>query len=256
MKKRNSGVVSFSLVSLFVLSVAGAFFFPPAFAGSNTQTGVMSVAADLNPTCTVSNGIIQFGPYSTGVAETAQGTIPISCNEGVVATVGLDNGANGNNVSEVLTPAHPITRAMNDAGGNWIGYDLFYDAADQTAFTNAWNLTTDYVTVYFGNMSGYIATSGTTAPNTGNQIVNGFFTANSGPLAAAGTPGVTFTQVATGSPVYSTSSTGQSPTVISTGGAAGFQSVSVTIYGAIPAGQTQAQGNGAYLDYVGAVMTF
>ena len=257
-KKKIKKAVGYLIVPMFMLTTAAAFFFPDiAMALLNLSKGVVTVTADIAATCAVSNGIVQFGNITAGTATTANGVIPMTCTTGVVATVGLDDGTNQNNVATKVTgAAHAVNRAMNDATPNWVGYDLFYDAADQTAFTNAWNNTTDYLTVYFGTMSGVSQGASSDAAGAEWQITNGTITGTAGTLAAAGTAGVSFATVASGNAMTATSSTGGVPTVTSTGAAGGNQSATIAVYGAIPAGQTQAQGNGAYLDFVGVVAQF
>jgi spore coat protein U-like protein len=118
---------------------------------ANTITSNLAVSATVGTNCTMGAASMPFGVYDPLVANAstaaqAMGTISISCTNGTVANITLDNGQNASHASGT-------TRAMLSGTSNYLSYELYTSAARSTV----WNSTN---TVTY--------TSGGTGPGTVN----------------------------------------------------------------------------------------
>lgn len=96
-----------------------------------TETGILSVVANVQQTCAIEGGSLDFGNYISGQGGTlpANGTITYTgCQVGTV-NIALDAGQNG---VETL-------RAMADGNGNILNYTIFQDLARTTLWGLAGN---------------------------------------------------------------------------------------------------------------------
>jgi spore coat protein U-like protein len=112
-----------------VLSACCGFFAEIGAADAGTAPGTLSISITINAACSVSAGSsIAFSAISSTVtaAQTASGTITVTCTNLSPYSVSLDNGGN-----------YTTTRQMAN-GSNYIGYGLYLDGSD----TNAWGATT------------------------------------------------------------------------------------------------------------------
>lgn len=192
-------------------------------AGMATSNGVITVTTNKSATCIANNGTLSFGTY-LGRGLTATGSFSMICTEGANARIYMNNGSNTANLGNIQNTSQPVTRVMasTTAPPNYLGYDLFYDPVDQSADTNPWNNTTDFLTVYFGYITG--------VTSSGLKITDGDITGTGGTPVSTGTPGIKFTVGAGG-----TSSTGQAPSVVAGSNSGGMQTVTINVYGLIPA---------------------
>jgi spore coat protein U-like protein len=116
------------------IRVAVVAAFCSLFAGigpvnAGTATGTMSVTITINAACSVTAGAsIAFAAIASTVsaAQTASGTITVTCTNLSPYSVSLDNGAN-----------YSSTRRMIN-GSSYIGYGLYTD----NAYANAWGTST------------------------------------------------------------------------------------------------------------------
>ena len=103
---------------LFLDLPAGA---DPAFAQSSASA-TMAVSIEVTPNCTVAAEPMAFGAVSAGDAPLSAATaaIEVTCGPDVAFTIQLDDGQNASDGTR---------RALDLASGQYIGYDIFADAA-------------------------------------------------------------------------------------------------------------------------------
>ena len=101
----------------------------PAHAGTATST--MSVSANIAGTCSVGATSMAFGTYASTAASTATAPIQVTCTNGVVAQVSLNQGNNNNKAAAYGS------RALANGGANYLGYDIYTD----NTYATVWNTT-------------------------------------------------------------------------------------------------------------------
>ena len=102
-----------------------------SLAGAGTTTGSLSVSATVSNNCQITNTpSIAFGNYDplSVTPVDATGTISLACTKGAVAVISLDSGANSAN-------ATGTTRAMKDAGTDFLNYELYSNSGRTTVWT-------------------------------------------------------------------------------------------------------------------------
>jgi len=93
-------------------------------------TGSLSVTATVSGTCTLTTTPVAFGAYdpASGTDDTATGAVTVTCTSGTDYTVSLDAGANE------TTPDDITTRRMKANASDYLPYQLYQDAAHNTAW--------------------------------------------------------------------------------------------------------------------------
>ena len=93
----------------------------PAFA-QTSASATMAVSIEVTPNCTVAAQPLAFGAVAAADAPLSAATaaIEVACGPGVPFTIQLDNG---------LYASDGTRRALDPASGQYIGYDIFADAA-------------------------------------------------------------------------------------------------------------------------------
>lgn len=120
-----------------VLAALGAVLLAALPSGptpASTATTSASVSINVTSKCSFGTSTLAFGTYDPIVtnkttALLATGTISVTCNSGVAATISLDNGQNS-------THAVGTTRAMA-GGGGYLSYEVYTSSARSTV----WNTT-------------------------------------------------------------------------------------------------------------------
>jgi spore coat protein U-like protein len=107
-------------LTLIVASTAGA----PALAQQDTAN--LNVTAQIQASCVVNGGSLNFGLYNSEEAKEGQGTFSYECAQGTNITLKL--GAGQNPVSG--------SRAMKSGGGGTLRYQLFKDASHQDVWSD------------------------------------------------------------------------------------------------------------------------
>lgn len=108
------------VLSATVLAIGFAL---PANAQSVSDN--LPVLANVVETCTLAIAApVNFGTYdTTSLADDTdgQGSLGVTCTQGALATIALDQGSNGN-------------RTMDDGAGNTLGYQLYSDGGRTTVW--------------------------------------------------------------------------------------------------------------------------
>jgi spore coat protein U-like protein len=110
-------------------AAAGAAFLlgAPTAALADIQQTTMGVSANVTASCTIAAGAVAFGSINpqSGSAQTANGSVTVTCTNGASWTIGADAGGG--------TGATLTTRRMM-SGANAINYSLFTDSG----YANVW----------------------------------------------------------------------------------------------------------------------
>lgn len=116
--------------SLLRLALVAAALGLAAPALAQTATAAFQVTATVPNSCRIAATAVAFGSYDPlgGSAADASGTVTVTCTLSSAWWVGLDGGGNAG-----ASAAAP--RAMA-AGGSFLGYDLFRDAARTVSWGN------------------------------------------------------------------------------------------------------------------------
>jgi spore coat protein U-like protein len=117
------------VVTAAALAVAG--WPTSASAQGQSRTANLRVTASVVGNCLVTTTDVAFGNYdpvatNASTPADATGTVDVTCIQGVVATIGLDVGAN----------AQGTTRRMADGGANRLEYELYRDAGRSQIWGN------------------------------------------------------------------------------------------------------------------------
>ena len=107
-------------LTLIVASATGA----PALA--QQETANLSVTAQIQASCVVNGGSLNFGIYNSEEAKEGEGTFSYECAEGTNITLKLGAGQNADGGS----------RAMASAGGGTLRYQLFKDPNHQDVWSD------------------------------------------------------------------------------------------------------------------------
>lgn len=139
------------LATIVLLAAVVMFLSLGAFAVD--ATGNLSVSANVQNVCSVTDGSIDFGTYdpASGSPKNVTGTFSVQCTNGGTAHIKLDQGQNGTGTLDA-----PVRRLAN--GSNYLSYALFSDTdrvipwegTNGVDFTGSGDM--DEVTVY-GQMS-------------------------------------------------------------------------------------------------------
>jgi spore coat protein U-like protein len=108
-------------VVVFTAGIIAIILLAPVTSSAQTVSATLDVSATVTKACTVSATPLSFGAYdsSTALAVAANATLVVTCTRGTVATISMSDGANS---------IVPQIRRMA-AGGEFLAYDLFQDAA-------------------------------------------------------------------------------------------------------------------------------
>ena len=111
--------------ALAVLAAAGAELQPAVAA---TVTANMAVSATVVKACNISTTGLSFGNYTFTAANlTATATVTVHCNKNTSSVISLGLG---NNAGKGAFGS----RAMTDGAGNYLGYEIYQDAANATVW--------------------------------------------------------------------------------------------------------------------------
>ena len=122
----------------------------PAFAQSSASATI-AVSIEVTPNCTVAAEPLAFGTVAAANAPLSAATaaIEVACGPNVPFKIQLDNGLNASGGTR---------RALDPASGQYIGYDIFADAAH---------------TLRWGSLAGESVAGVTTATGTGRLVAYG-----------------------------------------------------------------------------------
>lgn len=102
----------------FLALLASLTSIPTTYA--DTQTATFTVTATVATVCSVTATDLAFGAYAN-VAIAATSTVSVTCTSGGAYTVGLDDGLH-----------FSTTRRMQNAGTDFLGYELYKRSATPT----------------------------------------------------------------------------------------------------------------------------
>ena len=120
----------------FALAIIGAFYLVPPFSpptNASTVTSSLSVTATVDSACSVSTGALAFSDYAplginATAADNAEGTITLTCSQGTVAVIALNNGQNASGNQRMLT-----------SGANVAPYSVYQDPSRTIAWSTGAN---------------------------------------------------------------------------------------------------------------------
>jgi len=145
---------------LAVLASIGAY---ASLAVAGTATANMAVSATVVKACNLSTTALAFGNYTFNTGNvTTTATITVQCSKNTSSTISLSLGGNAGKGASG-------SRAMTDGAGDYLGYDIFEDAAN----TTVWN-TTNTETVANSSPAVNLTAYGTIA--TGQAVPTGSYT--------------------------------------------------------------------------------
>ncbi len=106
-------------------------------ANAATATANLSVTASVSATCSISTTALGFGAYDPVGANNASpldgtGNVIVTCTNGASAALTLGQGSNA---AAGSTDAVPVRR-MKNAGGVFLSYSMYTDAAHTTIWGN------------------------------------------------------------------------------------------------------------------------
>jgi spore coat protein U-like protein len=110
-----------------VLFAAATILASGSAASAATATGSLTVQATVVDTCSVSNGLLDFGVVNptNGTLLPALGGVSVTCSLGTPFSVGVDNGSNASSGQR---------RLRRDATGDYLNYELYKDLTMQARF--------------------------------------------------------------------------------------------------------------------------
>lgn len=106
-----------------------------AGADAGTTSANLGVSATVSSTCSVTTSPVAFGDYNptAGTADTATGTVAVTCTLGSSYSIALDAGANES------TAGNANTRRMKANTSDYLSYGLYLDSGHTTVWGDGAN---------------------------------------------------------------------------------------------------------------------
>jgi len=98
-----------------------------AFAGQASSN--MAVSTNVSAVCTISAGALAFGGYvpTSNAVQNGSATMSVTCTDGAIATIDLDEGANANTGSSATLPLRRLK--FHDTTDHFVNYYLYRDSS-------------------------------------------------------------------------------------------------------------------------------
>lgn len=127
-----------------------------------TATATLQVQANVQGNCTLTTTPVFFGTVADSVQSTTTGSVTVTCTNGTIYRLGLNDGGNSASCSG-------SSRCMKHAtAANYLNYDLYSDAA----MASRWGTTSGVDDV--GATAGAAATTHTVYGRVPAQVLTGF----------------------------------------------------------------------------------
>ena len=159
MKNKNAKQITFAIAGILMIASGSA--------NAGTQTANINVSAVVAPVCAMATTDLVFGAYQPLDANATNpllgtGTLNVTCTNGAVATIALDQGTHA---ADASTPSTPI-RQMRFTNATNTNYYLPYFLYTNPSRTVTWG-------PLLGNSNGYTGTGTQTAVTIYAQIPAG-----------------------------------------------------------------------------------